>query len=119
MAERSRSVISTPSKRTVPLVGRNSRRIARPVVVLPLPDSPTRPSTSPGLTVRLTSFTACRTRAPDRLNRRLPTGNVTPSPVASTSGAVIDRANDDSARHDLAAPALFAARYDGRPRSHE
>ena len=38
-----RPVMSAPSKRIVPLVGSMSRRISRPTVVLPQPDSPTRP----------------------------------------------------------------------------
>ncbi len=36
-----------PSNRTVPSVGSRSRIIARPVVLLPQPDSPTSPSVSP------------------------------------------------------------------------
>ena len=36
-----------PSNRTSPEVGSISRRMHRPVVVLPLPDSPTRPKISP------------------------------------------------------------------------
>ena len=37
----------SPLKRTSPDVGSISRRMHRPVVVLPLPDSPTRPNVSP------------------------------------------------------------------------
>ena len=36
-----------PSNRTSPPVGSSSRRIARPVVDLPQPDSPTTPSVLP------------------------------------------------------------------------
>ena len=40
-------VMSAPSKRRLPAVGSISRAAMRPIVVLPLPDSPTRPTTSP------------------------------------------------------------------------
>src|SRR5688572_7530425 len=43
-------VISWPSNLTLPDVGSMSRRMQRPVVVLPQPLSPTSPSTSPWLT---------------------------------------------------------------------
>ena len=39
--------MSRPSKMTLPPVGSSSRVISRPVVDLPQPDSPTRPSVSP------------------------------------------------------------------------
>ena len=60
---------SLPSNLTSPAVGSMSRRIVRPVVVLPQPDSPTRPSVSPGATSNETSFTAltaptCRANTP-------------------------------------------------------
>src|SRR4051794_18154139 len=47
MSLRLRWPISLPSKRISPEVGSYSRVISRPVVVLPQPDSPTRPSDSP------------------------------------------------------------------------
>src|SRR5688572_12442866 len=51
-----------PSNRSSPLVirppGGSSRRIENAVIDLPLPDSPTRPSVSPGRIWKLTSFTA-------------------------------------------------------------
>ena len=47
-----------PSKKISPLVGWSSRRISRPTVVLPQPDSPTSPSVSPGWIEKLTSSTA-------------------------------------------------------------
>ena len=46
-------VSSCPWKLMEPLVGRGSCMIARPVVDLPHPDSPTRPSVSPARTSRL------------------------------------------------------------------
>ena len=49
---------STPSKRTVPLVASRSRIIARPIVLLPQPDSPTSPSVSPRRTSTVTPSTA-------------------------------------------------------------
>ena len=42
--------------------------MVRPTVVLPQPDSPTRPSVSPSLMVKLTSSTAC-TQATTRCNK--------------------------------------------------
>ena len=50
---------SRPSKRTVPAVGTNWPTMHLATVVLPHPDSPTSPSTSPRSTLRLTSPTAC------------------------------------------------------------
>ena len=47
-----------PSKRTGPPVGAGSCMTARPVVDLPQPDSPTRPSVSPSATSKLMSATA-------------------------------------------------------------
>src|ERR1051325_11075415 len=49
---------SIPSNSTEPAVGSMSRRIIRPVVDLPQPDSPTRPSVSPGMTSNETPLTA-------------------------------------------------------------
>src|SRR5215475_782354 len=49
-------------KRTSPEVGSMRRRIDRPVVDLPHPDSPTRPRVSPAMMSKVTSSTAC-TRA--------------------------------------------------------
>ena len=53
-----RFVISSPSNLTRPLVGLLSMRTQRPVVVLPEPLSPTRPSVSPLLILKLTPSTA-------------------------------------------------------------
>src|SRR5262245_43308402 len=49
-------------KVTSPDVGSMRRRMVRPVVDLPHPDSPTSPSVSPDMMVKVTSSTAC-TRA--------------------------------------------------------
>jgi hypothetical protein len=56
--------MSTPSKVIFPLVTPVSRRIIRPMVVLPLPLSPMSEMTSPGATSRLTSWTATSSRPP-------------------------------------------------------
>ena len=65
------AVSSLPSNITEPEVGRGSCMAARPVVLLPQPDSPTRPSVSPFSTSRLMPLTAL-TLSPVR-----PTGNST------------------------------------------
>ena len=59
---------SRPSNLTEPDVGLCSCRIARPVVDLPQPDSPTTPSVSPASRCSETPLTACTcpTRAPDQ-----------------------------------------------------
>ena len=56
-------VSSVPSKVTAPAVGSIRRRTARPMVVLPLPDSPTRPTTSP-LAMSKEMFSRMRRVAP-------------------------------------------------------
>ena len=48
-----------PSSNTVPEFGRSSATTTRPIVVLPQPDSPTRPNVSPAVTVNETLDTAC------------------------------------------------------------
>ena len=56
----------SPRNRTSPDVGSMRRRMQRPVVVLPLPDSPTRPNVSPSSMLKLTSSTARTTASPAR-----------------------------------------------------
>ena len=61
-----------PWKKISPAVGSSSRRMVRPKVVLPQPDSPTRPSGFPASMVRLTPSTAltdatCRISTPPRI----------------------------------------------------
>ena len=51
-------VMSRPSKMIEPAVGSMRRRMSRPTVVLPHPDSPTRPTVSPRRTTRSTPSTA-------------------------------------------------------------
>ena len=50
--------MSCPSKTIRPRVGSMARRTSRPVVVLPQPDSPTRPKVSPASIAKLTPSTA-------------------------------------------------------------
>ncbi len=113
--------------------------MARPVVVLPLPDSPTRPSTSPGMIARLTSSTARNSVTAARWNNPPRNGNVTFKPTASTrraaaTGPVLStgivmptgsvmrrvcaghRASGGSAPHGPAVPARSVARRGGRSR---
>jgi hypothetical protein len=56
-------VVSRPSKRTLPDVGSINCATMRPIVVLPLPDSPTSPITLPRGSSNGTSSTA-RTTGP-------------------------------------------------------
>ncbi len=51
-------VTSRPSNSMVPAVGSSSRRMVRPAVDFPQPDSPTTPSVSPESRVRLSPSTA-------------------------------------------------------------
>ncbi len=81
---------SRPSTSSRPDVGGYSPTIARPSVVLPQPDSPTTPSTSPARTSRLTPSTA-RSRAISRLNGPPRTGNSTDRASAWSSGGVIGK----------------------------
>ena len=79
-------VMSRPSKRIEPDVGSIRRSRSRPTVVLPQPDSPTRPSVSPRWMSKLTPSTAWTTatvrwRTPPR------TGKCLTRSRTSTSGA--------------------------------
>ena len=58
--------ISVPSTRSDPSATGVRPAIARPIVVLPEPLSPTRPSTSPGAIVKLTRSTARKVGRPKR-----------------------------------------------------
>ncbi len=75
-----RSARSTPLNVTLPEVGRGNWMIARPLVDLPQPDSPTSPRVSPDLMSKLMPLTAFTVRP-------RPTGNSTTrsSTVTSTS----------------------------------
>ncbi len=89
-----RVVMSWPSKTILPPVGSYSRRMVRPTVDLPQPDSPTSPSVSPLWIEKLTSSTALM--SPMCRSSRMPLliGNQTlrfsistsaPSPFLATS----------------------------------
>ena len=67
---------STPSKSTTPEVGSMRRRMSRPRVLLPEPDSPTKPSVSPSWISSETSSTARTSPA-----RRPPNGDSARSKV--------------------------------------
>jgi hypothetical protein len=75
-----------PSKNTAPAVDRSNCRMARPTVVLPHPDSPTRARVHPGRISRSTPSTA-RTRPISRWNTPLRTGKCTARPRTSSKGA--------------------------------
>src|SRR2546421_10232666 len=77
-------VNSTPSSLTVPAVGLMSCKTARPVVDLPQPLSPTRPSVSPRRIKRSTPSTAL-TCATVRFRRPPLMGKWTFRPLTSTS----------------------------------
>ena len=53
------AVTFVPSNQTSPDVGSIRRRMQRPVVLLPQPDSPTTPSVSPASMSKLMPSTAC------------------------------------------------------------
>src|SRR5262245_336056 len=58
MRAREKARTSSPRNLTSPEVGSINRRMQRPVVVFPLPDSPTRPNVSPSNTSNVTRSTA-------------------------------------------------------------
>ncbi len=105
---------SRPSKRICPALGSISRKISRPVVDLPQPDSPTSPSVSPGSSAKLTPSTARITRR-RRASHAPPTANCLASPCTSRSGVAIT--GRPGRRRSAPAPAPRAgARRAGRPR---
>ena len=107
--------MSSPRKRIVPSVASIRRMIARDIVVLPQPDSPTSPSVSPSAIDSVTSLTAC-TRATSRSIRRpCLIGKKTLRCSTSTSGrrrssshvhAARRLGSDFAAEPDLAGPHL-------------
>src|SRR6186997_1270061 len=82
------SVTSWPSKMMRPPVGGLSRMIARPVVLLPQPDSPTRPRVSPRSISNVTPSTAWT--SPTWRWRMIPSriGNQTFRPSSRRSGTL-------------------------------
>src|SRR2546429_3931462 len=75
-----------PLKRISPSVGSTRRRIERPSVDLPQPDSPTRPSVSPWRMLKSTPSTA-RTCATVRWSTPAVIGNHVLRPLTSSSGS--------------------------------
>src|SRR5215472_6855603 len=84
-------VISSPPKRIEPVVGSSRRRMQRPIVVLPEPDSPTSPSVSPRLMLNETPSTAL-TSATWRENTPAVIGKYFVTPSTSTSAFESDGA---------------------------
>src|SRR3982074_1111104 len=77
--------ISRPLSTILPWVGSRRRTMHLPTVDLPLPDSPTSPSTSPALIVRSTPSTACT--LPPPLERG--TGKCFFKPCTWSTGVVV------------------------------
>src|SRR5829696_8928246 len=109
IARREMCVISRPLRRIVPAVGSSSRMTQLPTVVLPLPDSPTRPTISPGAIVKLTPSTACTVPPPPVSCE--PTWKCLTRSSTSRTGArvppsVIPRSPRVEARDEVARPDL-------------
>src|SRR5262245_46489168 len=79
--------MSRPAKAMLPAVGCSAARTSFEVVVLPQPDSPTRPRVAPALMAKLTPSTAL-TKPRRRPRRELPTGKYFFSPRTSSNGSV-------------------------------
>src|SRR5579862_768591 len=87
-------------KRMSPDVGSINLRMQRPVVVLPLPDSPTNPNVSPASIVKLTSSTA-RTGAP-RVNTPARLGNSLTRCLTSRRGVMRGAGSRSNERNERA-----------------
>src|SRR5438477_1821613 len=85
---RSALAMSTPSNRISPAVGRSSRRMQRPVVVLPQPLSPTSPRVSPRRTVKSIPSTALTSPTFRLITIPSVTGKCICNPRTSRSGLV-------------------------------
>src|SRR6202142_307377 len=118
--------MSRPSILMLPPVGSMSRNMVRPTVDLPQPDSPTRPSVSPGAIEKLMPSTA-NTVPPARCNKPLRTGKCfLRSRTSSTAGraepllarasaiAVTEQLSGTPARRPMAR-AFFLVRRIGGP----
>src|SRR4051794_18037636 len=86
--------MSMPPTSTCPAVGRRYPVMTRMVVVLPAPFGPSRPSTSPSATSKVTSEIASV-----RPKRRLTPTSWTPA-VGPASGPVVGRLGADPLRFD-------------------
>src|ERR1035441_4822260 len=104
-----RPEMSCSPSSTDPEFGRSSATTSRPMVVLPQPDSPTRPNVSPAVTVNETSDTACTRPAVRAVNGPDVTGNSLTR--SRTSSRVLPGGTAASARPGPpAAPSVIAAR---------
>src|SRR5437870_9850309 len=109
-SERLSSVVTfCAPNQTSPEVGSMSRRVVRPVVDLPQPDSPTRPSVSPGRMSNDTSSTAC-TRATSRESRPPRIGKYFLRFLTRRSGSAIGGPLVQEAGHLVARPDFFERR---------
>src|ERR1700674_2466158 len=88
----------------VPAVGSISRRIARPTVDLPQPDSPTRPSVSPSAIEKLTPSTANTWPPARRRNPWLITKCCLRSRTSNTGGELARTASAIAAPENLLRP---------------
>ena len=104
--------MSSPSKRTVPLVGSCRRTRSRPSVDLPQPDSPTMPSVSPRRTSSETPSTAWTTSRMPRRTEVDRTGKCLTRSTASSSTGVSPV--DAHALSRSGSPLREAARSAGR-----
>src|SRR4029453_13201011 len=102
-----------PATRAVPLVGCVSVVIIRTVVVLPAPLGPSRPSTVPGGTAKLTPSTAGL--SPNLLTRSIAS---IAGVIGSTVSAVTDTGPTVFGQHGCQRPDWVQAWYDG-PSSEE
>src|SRR5262249_24614584 len=79
--------MSWPFSSTEPALGRSSATTTRPIVVLPQPDSPTRPNVSPAATVNETLETACTAATwRCRINPAVTGNSLTRSRTSSSGG---------------------------------
>ena len=107
--------MSAPPKLMAPLVASSSLSTVRPIVVLPQPDSPTRPSVSPAAIVNETSSTAFtvavfddRKPAPAALTEKYLCRPSTSSSGAAVSLAVAATAGFGGSGAGLSVPAAIS-----------
>ena len=102
--------MSAPSNSIAPPVGSSSLRMMRPTVVLPQPDSPTRPSVSPGAIANETSSTAFTIAVFD--DRK-------PAPAALIAKVLVQAARPRAAASPVALSPRPAPGFGARGRRHE
>ena len=106
--------MSWPSSSTAPELGCSSATTTRPIVVLPQPDSPTRPNVSPAVTVNETLDTACTAATLRCRIAPAVTGNSLTRSRTSSRGA---RRGRDAVRRRPARPGGAAGRCGDRLRA--